>query len=97
MTGFKIQVAHSRVKRACDAPHRGDHVPWFFLLCVRLSQYPWCFSVFLAKICILYRSVLLKSYGGEGMGKQYVTESINLPNNMYSYLTFWTIPNAKLP
>ena len=38
------------------------------------------FSVFLAKICILYRSVLFKSYGGEGMGKQYVTESINLPN-----------------
>ena len=38
------------------------------------------FSVFLAKICILYRFVLLKSYGAEGMGKQYVTESINLPN-----------------
>ena len=37
------------------------------------------FCIF-GKICILYRSVLLKSYGGEGMGKEYVTESINLPN-----------------
>ena len=54
--------------------------PVFFFLCVRLSPYLWCFSIFLAKICILYRSVLLKSYWGEGMGKQYVTESINLPN-----------------
>ena len=50
-----------------------------FSLCA-VKSVSMVFSVFLAKICILYRSVLLKSYGGEGMGKQYVTESINLPN-----------------
>ena len=51
---------------------------YFFSLC-DVKSVSMVFSVFLAKIhvCILYRSVLLKSYGGEGMGKQYVTESIN--------------------
>ena len=51
----------------------------FFSLC-EVKSVSMVSSVFLAKICILYRSVLLKSYGGEGMGKEYVTESINLPN-----------------
>ena len=52
-------------------------MPCFVFFSVSVSM---VFSVFLAKICILYRSVLLKSHGGEGMSKQYVTESINLPN-----------------
>ena len=51
----------------------------FFSLC-EVKSVSMVFSVFLAKICILYRSVLLKSYRGEGMGKEYVTESITLPN-----------------
>ena len=55
----------------------------FFSLC-EVKSVSMVFSVFLAKICILNRSVLLKSYGGEGMGKQYVTESINLPNKQVS-------------
>ena len=54
-------------------------MPCFFSLC-EVKSVSMVFSVFLAKICILYRSVFLKSYWGEGMGKQYVTESINLPN-----------------
>ena len=45
---------------------------YFFSLC-EVKSVSMVFSVFLAKICILYRSVLLKSYGGEGMGKEYVT------------------------
>ena len=52
-------------------------MPCLFVFSVSVSM---VFSVFLAKICILYRSVLLKSHGGEGMSKQYVTESIDLPN-----------------
>ena len=56
---------------------------YFFSLC-EVKLVFMVFSVFFAKICILDRSVLLKSYGGEGMGKQYVTESINLPNKQVS-------------
>ena len=51
----------------------------FFSLC-EVKSVSMVFSVFLAKICILYRTVLLTSYGGEGMGKEYVTESITLSN-----------------
>ena len=44
-------------------------MPCFFFSLCEVKSVSMGFSVFFAKIYILYRSVLLKSYGGEGMGK----------------------------
>ena len=58
---------------------------YLFSLC-EVKSVSMVFSVFLAKICILYRSVLLKSYGGEGIG-----------NNMSQNLSIYQINRLPSP